>query len=116
MPIEGDVQRATIYIGSSDTFQGGNLAMAIVERCRAMGLAGATASLGVLGFGKNSVIHRARILGLSSGLPEKIEIIDRPERIAEILPVLEEMVDGGLIVVQDLRAVRYAHRPSPPDA
>jgi len=116
MPIEGDVQKATIYIGSSDTWRGGNLAMAIVERCRAMGLAGATASLGVLGFGKNSIIHRARILGLSSGLPEKIEIIDRPERIAEILPVLEEMVDGGLIVVQDLRAVRHAHHPSPPDA
>jgi PII-like signaling protein len=115
MPIEGDVQKATVYIDSSDTWRGGNLAMAIVERCRAMGMAGATASLGVLGFGKHSVIHRAHFLGLSAGLPEKIEIVDRPERIAEILPVLEEMVEGGLIVVQDLRAVRYAHHPSPPD-
>jgi PII-like signaling protein len=90
--------------------------MAIVDRCRAMGLAGATASLGVLGFGRSSVIRRAHLLGLSSGLPEKIEIIDRPEKIAEILPVLEEMVEGGLIVVQDLRAVRHAHHPSPPGA
>jgi PII-like signaling protein len=116
MPIEGDVQKATIYIGSGDSWRGGNLAMAIIERCRAMGLAGATASLGVLGFGRSSVIHRAHLIGLSSDLPEKIEIIDRPEKIAEILPVLEEMVEGGLMVVQDLRAVRHAHHPSPPGA
>jgi len=114
MPIEGDVQKVTVYIGSTDVWQGGNLAMAIIERCRAMGMAGATASLGVLGFGKHSVIHRSHLFGLSAGLPEKIEIVDRPERIAEILPILEEMVEGGLILVQDLRAIRYSHHPTPP--
>ncbi|APW62973.1 DUF190 domain-containing protein [Paludisphaera borealis] len=114
MSIEGDVQKVTVYIGSSDTWQGGNLAMAIIERCRALGMAGATASLGVLGFGKHSVIHRTHLFGLSAGLPEKIEIVDRPDRIAEILPVLEEMVEGGLIVVQDLRAIRYVNHPTSP--
>jgi PII-like signaling protein len=111
VPIEGDVQKATVYIGSSDTWQGRNLAMAIIERCRTMGMAGATASLGALGFGKHSVIHRAHRFGLSSDLPEKIEIIDRPDRIAAILPILEEMVDGGLIVVQNVRVVRYESHP-----
>jgi PII-like signaling protein len=108
MPIEGVAQRLTVYIGSSDTWHGHNLAMAIVERCRKTGLAGATASLGVMGFGKHSRMHRARLFGLSEDLPEKIEIVDRPDRIAQILPILEEMVDGGLIVLQDVRVVRYA--------
>ena len=62
MPVEGDAQRVTVYVGSSDTWHGRNLAMAIVDLCRKMGLAGATASLGVMGFGKHSRIHRAHLL------------------------------------------------------
>jgi PII-like signaling protein len=114
MPVEGEAQRVTVYVGSSDTWHGRNLALAIVERCRTMGIAGATASLGVMGFGKHSRIHRAHLLGLSTDLPERIEIVDRPDRIAQLLPVLEEMVGGGLIFVQDVRAVRYrAHGEAP---
>jgi PII-like signaling protein len=113
MQIEGEAQRVTVYIGSSDTWHGRNLSAAIVERCRRMGMAGATASLGVMGFGKHSVIHRAHLFGLSEDLPEKIEIIDRPDRIAQLLPVLEEMVEGGLIVLQDVRALRYLPHRTP---
>jgi PII-like signaling protein len=113
MPLEGEAQRVTVYIGSSDTWHGGNLALAIVERCRQMEIAGATASLGVMGFGKHSRIHRAHLLGLSQDLPERIEIIDRPDRIAQLLPVLEEMVDGGLIILDEVRAIRYQHHAGP---
>jgi uncharacterized protein len=107
MPTETEAQRVTIYIGSSDTWHGRNLATAIVERCRTLGIAGATASLGVMGFGKHSRIHRAHFLGLSEDLPERIEIVDQPDRIAQLLPVLEEMVAGGLIILEDVRALRY---------
>jgi PII-like signaling protein len=72
-----------------------------------MGIAGATASLGVMGFGKHSRLHKAHLLGLSDDLPERIEIIDRPDRITQLPPVLEEMVDAGLIVLEDVRVVRY---------
>ncbi len=111
MQIEGEGRRVTIYIGSSDTWHGTNLAVAIVERCRKLGFAGATASRGIMGFGKNSRIHRAHILGLSEDMPEKVEVIDRPERIAELFPVLEEMVSGGLVVVENVHIVRYEHHP-----
>lgn len=109
MQIEGEGQRVSIYIGSSDTWHGKNLAVAIVERCRKLGFAGATVSRGVMGFGKNSRIHRAHILGLSEDLPEKVEVIDRPERISELLPILEEMVSGGLVVVENVHIIRYQH-------
>lgn len=111
MQLEGEGQRVTVYIGSSDTWHGTNLAIAIVERCRKLGFAGATVSRGVMGFGKNSRIHRAHILGLSEDLPEKVEIIDRPERIAELLPILEEMVSDGLVIVESVHVVHYHHRP-----
>src|SRR5205814_6649582 len=114
MKIEGDVQRLTVYLGSADTWHGRNLAIAIVEKCRAMGMAGATVSRGVMGFGKQSVIHRAHFLGLSEDLPEKIEVVDRPEEIERLLPVLDQMIGGGLIVVEDVHVVRYMHEPRPP--
>ncbi len=111
MKIEGEAKCATIYIGSSDTWGGQNLAIAIVERCRKLGIAGATVSRGIMGFGKHSVIHRAHLLGLSDDLPEKIEIVDRPEEIDRLLPVLDEMIGGGLIIVEDVHVVRYLHDP-----
>jgi PII-like signaling protein len=107
MPLHGQAQRLTIYIGSSDTWHGRNLALAIVERCRSEGIAGATVSRGLMGFGKQSRVHKAHLLGLSDDLPERIEIIDSPSRIAQLLPVLEAMVDGGLILVQEVRVLRY---------
>ena len=109
MQIEGEGQRVSVYIGYSDTWHGTNLAVAIVERCRKLGFAGATVSRGVMGFGKSSRIHRAPLFGLSRDLPEKVEIIDRPERVAELLPILEEMVSGGLVVVEDVHIIRYEH-------
>ncbi len=111
MRIEGEGKRVTVYVGSADTWHGRNLAVAIVEQCRAMGMAGATVSRGVMGFGKHSVIHRAHFLGLSEDLPEKIEIVDRPEEIERLLAVLDDMVGGGLIVVEDVHVVRYLHEP-----
>ena len=113
MMIEGDARRVTVYVGSRDTWHGKNLAAAIVERCRAMGMAGATLTRGIMGFGKNSRIHRAHFLGLSDDLPERIEVIDRPERIDELLPALDEMVGAGLIVVEDVRVIRYREGTAP---
>ena len=50
-------------------------------------------------------------LGLSDDLPEKIEVVDRPEEIDRLLPVLDQMIGGGLIVVEDVHVVRYLHDP-----
>jgi PII-like signaling protein len=111
MKIEGEGKRMTVYVGSADTWKGRNLAVAIVEKCREMGLAGATVSRGVMGFGKHSVIHKAHLLGLSDDLPEKIEIIDQPDQIERLLPVIDPMIGGGLIVVEDVHVVRYLHDP-----
>ena len=111
MKIEGEGKRMVVYVGSVDTWKGRNLAVAIVEKCREMGLAGATVSRGVMGFGKHSVIHKAHLLGLSDDLPEKIEIVDRAEEIDRVLPVIDEMVGGGLIVVEDVHVIRYLHDP-----
>jgi PII-like signaling protein len=111
MKIEGEAQRLSIYIGNSDTWRGRNLVTAIVEKCRELGMAGATATTGVMGFGKNSRIHRAHLLGLSEDLPEKIEVVDSREAIERLMPALDEMMSGGLVILEDVHVVRYLHEP-----
>ena len=101
MKINGPAKVISIYIGNSDRWHGQNLYNAIVQRAREVGLAGATVTEGIEGYGANSRIHRASLLDISTDLPIKIEIIDTEERVRAFLPVLEEMVTEGLITIRD---------------
>ena len=110
MKIEGPGKLVRIYVGESDRWHGQALYNAIVERARKEGLAGATVTRGIEGFGANSRIHTASILRLSEDLPVKVEIIDIAERIDGFLPILDEMVTEGLITVQDCEILKYVHQ------
>src|ERR1700681_29783 len=111
MKIEGPGKRVRVYIGNSDRWHGQSLYNAIVQRARQQGLAGATVTQGIEGFGANSRVHRASILDLSTDLPVKVEIVDVAERIDRFLPLLDEIVSEGLITVQDCEIVKYTHAP-----
>jgi hypothetical protein len=108
---KGDLLR--IFIGESDTWQGAPLYEAIVERARQMHLAGATVLRGPMGFGKNSRMRTAKLLELSSDLPILIEIIDTEDRIREFLPVVDEMVQDGLVTLEPVQVLKYAARQQP---
>src|SRR5258708_39403768 len=109
MKIAASGKLLRIYVAESDNWHGQALYNAIVERARKEGLAGATVTRGIEGFGANSRIHTTSILRLSEDLPVKIEIIDVAERIDRFLPLLDEMVTEGLITVQDCEIVKYVH-------
>src|SRR5437764_1388364 len=113
MKIQGPGKLLRIYVGESDHWHGQALFNAIVERARKEGLAGATVSRGIEGYGANSRIHTASILRLSEDLPIKIEIVDAADRIDRFLPILDEMVTEGLITVQDCEIVKYVHTNKP---
>jgi len=99
-----------IHIGESDRWGGHPLYEAIVLKAREMQLAGATVLRGPMGFGKSSRLHTAKILRLSTDLPMVIEIIDLPEKIDAFLPVLDDMIDGGLVTTEDVRVIKYRGR------
>jgi PII-like signaling protein len=113
MKIQGPAKLVRIYIGETDQWHGQPLYNAIVERAKKEGIAGATVTRGIEGFGANSRIHTASILRLSEDLPLKIEIVDIAERIMYFLPLLDEMVTEGLITVQDCEIIKYTHSPRP---
>lgn len=107
MQLPSKAELLRIFIGESDKHKGRPLYEVIVEKAREAGLAGATVLRSTLGFGASSRLHSAKVLRLSEDLPMVIEIIDKPERIEGFLPLLEELIDGGLITVEDIRVIKY---------
>ena len=107
MRIEEPARRLTIYVGESDQWQGKPLYHAIVLKARELGLAGATVTRGIEGFGANSRVHTARVLELSSDLPVVIQIVDHADRLATLLPFLDQVVQEGLVVLEDVEVVMY---------
>ncbi len=108
MRIEGKAIRLRIYVGEDDHPDGTPLYNAIVLKLREAGIAGATVVRGIEGFGASSRVHTASILRLSQDLPIIVEAIDKPDRIAAILPAIEAMVSGGLITTEEIEVVKYA--------
>ena len=108
MRIEGQAKLLRIYIGETDRWHGQPLYMAILLKAREMGLAGGTVFRGIAGYGANSVIHTANILRLSEDLPVVIEIVDTDEKIQAFLPLLDEMVKEGLILMREVEVIKYA--------
>jgi len=96
LPSESELLR--IFIGESDRHKGKPLYEAIVHEARKRGMAGATVLRGIMGFGAHSRLHTAKILRFSEDLPIIVEIVDTPEKIAELLPVFDQMIDEGLVV------------------
>src|SRR5262245_35676635 len=96
-----------IFVGESDKHGHVPLYEAIVLKARETGLAGATVLRGVMGFGRNSVMHTAKILRLSEDLPMVIEIVDSRERIEGFLPILDTLIPEGLVTLDQVQVIHY---------
>jgi len=105
--IVGPAKLLTIYVGEADKWHGRPLSTALIERLRSEGLAGATVTRAIEGFGAASRIHSAHILRLSQDLPLVIEIVDKEERIERALSIVDEMVGDGLVTMSDVEVVHY---------
>lgn len=100
-----------IFIGESDRWKHQPLYEALVLKAREMHLAGATVLRGAMGFGKSSRLHTSKILRLSLDLPLIIEIVDSEEKINSFLPILDEMMGGGLVTLEKARVIDYRAGP-----
>jgi len=107
MEVPHDAVLLRIFIGESDRWHHQPLYEAIVLKAREMHLAGATVLRGPMGFGKSSRLHTAKILRLSMDLPLVIELVDSEEKIQQFLPVLDAMMQGGLLTMEKVRVIQY---------
>ncbi len=101
-----------IFIGETDKYEGKLLYETIIKQARKLNMAGATVFRGIMGFGANSRIHTSKMLRLSEDVPMVIEIVDKEERINQLLPFLEDSVKDGLITLEPVKIISYRHNNS----
>jgi hypothetical protein len=76
-----------------------------------MRLAGATVLRGAMGFGKSSRLHVAKRFRISTDLPIVIEFVDSREKIEAFLPVVDTMMDSGLVTLERVEVINYTTAP-----
>jgi PII-like signaling protein len=109
--IEGKARLMRIYIGESDRWKDRPLYQALVEAMRANDIAGVTVYKGILGYGAHRRIHKDKPLHLSRDCSIMLSAVDTEEKLRAFLPLVEQMVKEGLVVLSDVEVIKYSHRP-----
>jgi PII-like signaling protein len=106
---ESKAKMMRIYVGENDKWNGKPLYEAIVNGLRAHDIAGVTVYRGILGYGANRRIHKDAALSLSHDRPILLSVVDTEEKLKAFMPILDEMVQQGLVVLSDAEIIKYAH-------
>jgi uncharacterized protein len=106
--IEGERILLRLILSESREHDREPLYRRLLELLRAEGLAGTTVLKGIAGFGHDRHIHTTMIEVAALGLPIVLEIVDTEEHIASVLPKLEALMVGGIIMTERAHVIRYA--------
>jgi len=104
----GPAKKVSIYVGEDHQYHGQSLYAAILNFLFYHGVSGASVVRGIAGFGADHHLHTTRIEVLTQDLPMKVEFIESPEKVEEVLPKLHELAGTGLIEIQDTMVVKPA--------
>lgn len=115
LKIEGKAQMMRIYLSEEDRWQNKPLYEALVEAMRANDIAGVTVYRGILGYGAHRRMHNDKPLLSSHHGSVMLSAIDTAEKLQSFLPVVDQMVQEGLVVFSPVDIVKYAYR-APSDA
>ena len=103
----GEKTLMRIFISEADRLKNRPLYKVLLELLNDRGFAGATVLKGVAGFGPHAEMHTDQLLRLSTELPLVIEVVDDEEKIQQIIPEFDEIMQGGMITLEKARVIRY---------
>lgn len=110
MKIEGNARLMRIYIGESDQWKDKPLHEALVGAMRANDIAGVTVYRGIQGYGAHRRVHKDKPLHLSHDNSIMLSAIDTEEKLQSFLPIVEQMIQEGLVVLSDVEIIKYSYR------
>ena len=110
LKMEGTAKMMRIYIGESDQWKGKPLYKALVEAMRANDVAGVTVYRGILGYGAHRRMHKEKTLSLSHDCSIMLSAVDSEEKLRALLPIVDQMVEEGLVVFSDVDIIKYSYR------
>jgi len=100
-----------IFIGSTDQFSQTPLYEYIVFQAKKKGIAGATVTKAIMGFGASSVIHSYKFWEVSDKVPLIVELVDEEDKILAfydtIRSQLESMKYGCLVTMEKVNVMLY---------
>ena len=82
----GPAKKVTVYVMEGQTYHGTACYAAILDYLFFRGISDATVVRGVAGFGTDHKLHTSRLVDLSDQMPIKIEFLESPDRVQEVLP------------------------------
>ena len=123
LKIEGKAQMMRIFLSEEDRWKSKPLYEALVEAMRANDIAGVTVYRGILGYGAHRRVHKDKPLLHPHHGSIMLSAIDTAEKLRAFLPIVDQMVEEGLVVFSDVDIIKYAYRaldaekqPAPPVA
>jgi PII-like signaling protein len=115
MLTKGPAKKVTIFLNEDTQHHMTALHDSLMAFLMHKGVSGATATRAYSGFGSHQMVHTHKVEELTQPLPIRIEFVETPEKVEEVLPTLYEMVTDGLIEVQDTTVVKLAHKSTRPE-
>ncbi|HEV2719236.1 MAG TPA: DUF190 domain-containing protein [Thermoanaerobaculia bacterium] len=106
--MHGPAKRMTIFINESARWHGRAAYQALLDLFQHRGLAGATVTRGIAGYTGRGAVSSIDHVEFASALPVRIEVTDAADKIERVLADVYDIVDKGLVEVQDTMVVKYA--------
>jgi PII-like signaling protein len=110
LKLEGKAQMMRVFLSEEDRWKNKPLYEALVEAMRANDIAGVTVYRGILGYGAHRRIHKDKPLLSTHHGSVMLSAIDTAEKLRAFLPLVDQMVEEGLVVFSDVDIIKYAYR------
>ncbi len=108
MLARGQAKRLVVTVNEADRWHGRPVYNALLDLFRHKGLAGATVTRALAGFTGRGMIRTVDVLDLSASLPVRIEVVDAADAIERVLADVYDIVEHGLVEIQDTLVVKPA--------
>lgn len=100
-------QMLKIFINESDEYNGEPVYSLLLKKFEELNVSGVTMLRGVEGFGLKSKVHSEFVEVLLKNLPIVIEIVEKKEKIEEIISIVKLIIPRGtMALIKDVDMIR----------
>lgn len=110
MKLEGDQVLLRIFLNTFQQWHHRPLYEVIVEKARKEHMAGATALIGLEGFGQTGVLLKEHAWRLSNDREAVVELVDTAERIETFLGLIEPMLQDAIVTREKVHVLSYGRK------
>lgn len=110
---KGQAKKVTIFVNEDEKYHFTSLYEAILQYLLRKGVAGATATRAIAGFGPHHLMRSTKMESLWEHLPVRIDFVETAEVVDAVMPTLYDMVTDGLIEAQDTTIVKAVMKTRP---